>query len=163
MSAQLAAQRCDAEVRPLTWLAEDPRPLDWNGPADRPFAGMGADDLDRSIIHRFERVARLFPDHVAVSDGAASLTYGQLWCGVGGLAERIAAATQPGSLVAVLAAANVLSAVAMLACLAAGRPFVALDPTLPAEWREQVLADAKPALILRPDAVPDPAAPDWQP
>jgi len=38
--------------------------------------------------------------------------------------------------------------VAMLACLAAGRPFVALDPHYPANWLSQVLADARPALII---------------
>src|SRR6185503_6653678 len=37
---------------------------------------------------------------------------------------------------------------AMLACLAAGRPFVALDPHYPDNWFGQVLEDARPALII---------------
>ena len=37
---------------------------------------------------------------------------------------------------------------AMLACLAAGRPFVALDPQYPGNWLGQVLEDARPALII---------------
>ena len=37
---------------------------------------------------------------------------------------------------------------AMLACLAAGRPFVALDPHYPGCWLRQVLEDARPTLII---------------
>src|SRR5580658_8828210 len=41
----------------------------------------------------------------------------------------------------------------MLACLAAGRPFIALDPRYPPNWLRQVLEDARPALIIgREDA-----------
>src|SRR5439155_1574548 len=37
---------------------------------------------------------------------------------------------------------------AVLACLAAGRPFVALDPHYPSNSLSQVLEDARPALII---------------
>src|SRR5712691_6346742 len=37
---------------------------------------------------------------------------------------------------------------AILACLAAGRPFVALDSHYPSNWLGQVLEDARPALII---------------
>jgi acyl-coenzyme A synthetase/AMP-(fatty) acid ligase/thioesterase domain-containing protein/acyl carrier protein len=68
----------------------------------------------------------------------------------------------------------------MLACLAAGRPFVALDPHYPSNWLHQVLEDARPALLIsREDvlggvdigaarvihltAVPPAARKDWRP
>jgi acyl-coenzyme A synthetase/AMP-(fatty) acid ligase/thioesterase domain-containing protein/acyl carrier protein len=38
--------------------------------------------------------------------------------------------------------------IAILACLAAGRPFVVLDPHYPDNWLGQVLEEARPALIL---------------
>ena len=37
---------------------------------------------------------------------------------------------------------------AMLACLASGRPFVALDTHYPPDWLDHVLQDARPALII---------------
>ena len=46
--------------------------------------------------------------------------------------------------------------VGILACLAAGRPFVAIDPHYPGEWLRQVWEDARPALIIGPDHVPTP-------
>jgi acyl-coenzyme A synthetase/AMP-(fatty) acid ligase/thioesterase domain-containing protein/acyl carrier protein len=38
--------------------------------------------------------------------------------------------------------------VAMLACLASGRPFVALDTHYPPDWLDRVLQDARPTLII---------------
>ena len=132
----------------LEWLAIDPRALDWNGPVGRPFEPFGEEDLERPIIALFERAARRWPERVAVSDAEMSLTYGRLWDGVCGLAERIAAETQPGELVGIGLAACALFPLAMLACLAAGRPFVALDAAYPSDWIEQVLAEARPALVI---------------
>src|SRR5262249_47803630 len=41
---------------------------------------------------------------------------------------------------------------AMLACLAAGRPFVVLDTRYPADWLAQVVRDARPALVMTLDS-----------
>ena len=75
----------------LGWLADDPRPLDWNGPTDQPFTPFGADTLDQPIIDHFERVARQHRQRTAIRDTGASLTFGELWNGVAGLAETLAA------------------------------------------------------------------------
>ena len=48
------------------------------------------------------RVASRYPQRVAVTDGATSLTNRELWDGVSGLAETIAARTKPGELVGIL-------------------------------------------------------------
>jgi non-ribosomal peptide synthetase component F len=64
------------------------------------------------------------------------------------LAEIIAAETKPGDLVGVALPTCAMFPVAILACLAAGRPFVALDPHYPGKWLGQVLEDARPALII---------------
>ena len=50
-------------------------PIDHGGPVDRPFEPFPCSALERSIIDRFEAVARRFSTRVAVSDCARSLTY----------------------------------------------------------------------------------------
>jgi amino acid adenylation domain-containing protein len=135
-------------ARSRTWLADDPRPLDWNGPADRPYIPFHAAALDQPIVDHFERVARQHRERIAIREAGALLTYGQLWEGVSGLAETLAADTNPGDLIGILLPAGPMFPLAMLACLAAGRPFVALDTHYPKAWLEQVLKDARPALVI---------------
>src|SRR5688572_25732225 len=129
-------------------LDDDWRALDWNGPADRPFTRFRDEDLDRPIVDLFERVARRHPNRLAMTDADTSLSYAELWDGVSGLAETIAADTGPGDLIGIVLPTCSMCPLAMLACLAAGRPFVALDPHYPATWLGQVLEDARPALII---------------
>jgi amino acid adenylation domain-containing protein len=130
------------------WLADDRRPLDWNGPATRPFTRVRTQDLERPIIEQFERVARQEPSRVAVRAGDTALTFGELWDGVSGLAETLAADTKPGDLIAILLPACPMFPLAMLACLAAGRPFVALDAHHPPDWLAHLLREARPTAIV---------------
>ena len=113
--------------RTFAWLADDPRPLDWNGPADRLFTRFRDQDLQRPIIEHFERVARRQRGRIAVRDANTALTFGELWDAVSGLAETLGAETKPGDLIGILLPACPMFPLAMLACLASGRPFVALD------------------------------------
>ena len=137
----------------LTWLDDSQRPLDWNGPASRIFTEFRDEDLDRPIFALFERVARQYPNRVAATDSENSLSFAQMWAGVSGLAERIEAETKPGELVGIGLPAGAMFCPAMLACLAAGRPFVAIDPHYPDGWLRQVLEDARPALLIGPEDV----------
>ncbi|MEO8115955.1 MAG: AMP-binding protein, partial [Phenylobacterium sp.] len=160
---------------PGGWLADDARPLDWNGPTERAFDAFPDEDLDRSIIDQLEAVARRYPDRIAITDGETALTFGRLWDGLSGLAEIIATETRPGELVAVVLPTSALFPLALLACLAAGRPFVALDAHHPADWLGQGLADARPALVVVAEGVettarviplthaPKPASAGWRP
>ena len=70
----------------LRWLAEDGRPIDWNGPVHRPFTPFQDADLDIPVIERFERVARRNPYRVAVRGAGGPIAYAQLWDGFTGLA-----------------------------------------------------------------------------
>ncbi len=167
------------EARELAWLEDPGRPLDWNGPTSRIFSRFRDEDLDRSIIDHLQRMVRRDPDCVAVTDSETSLTYAQLWDGLSGLAQTIAAQTRPGDLVGILLPACPLFTLAMLACLAAGRPFVPLDTNYPDEWVGLVLEDARPALVigregvlgvvhnqprmLHLDRLPDAAVQGWRP
>ncbi len=160
------------------WLNDDPRPLDWNGPVDRGFTRFGAEALDRPVIETFESVALRHRERIAIRDGRATLTFGEIWDGVSGLAETLAGQTQPGDLIGVLLPAGVWLPLTMLASLAAGRPFVVLDPHYPREWLDRVLEDAQPALLVTHESCsqgvqakrviqledwPVPARAGWQP
>jgi acyl-CoA synthetase (AMP-forming)/AMP-acid ligase II len=99
-------------------------------------------------VELLEVAVRRFPERIALSGPEASITYAELWRAVTGLAEQIAGATAPGDLVGVLAPVSPAFPTAMLACFAAGRPFVPLDPDYPQEWIAQVLDDSRPALLV---------------
>ncbi len=137
-----------SDARSRGWLADDPRPLDWNGPTDRSFTPFRADALEQPIIDHFERVAQQHRERVAIRDAGATLTFAELWNGVSGLAETLAARTQPGDLIGILLPTGPMFPLAMLACLASGRPFVALDTHYPRAWLEHVLENAQPALVI---------------
>src|SRR5258708_838058 len=134
--------------RTFAWLEDDRRPLDWNGPADRLFTRFRDQDLQRPIIERFERVARRQRDRIAIRDADTALTFGELWDGVSGLAETLTAESGPGDLIGILLPACPMFPLAMLACLASGRPFVVLDTHCPPDWLDHVLRDARPTLII---------------
>jgi acyl-coenzyme A synthetase/AMP-(fatty) acid ligase/thioesterase domain-containing protein/acyl carrier protein len=135
-------------ARMPTWLDDDRRPLDWNGPVDRLFARFPDPALDISIIDHFEHAARLHRDRIAIWNTETALTFGELWEGLSGLAETLAADSKTGDLIGILLPASPMFALAMLACLAAGRPFVALDTEHPKDWLDHALEDARPILII---------------
>jgi non-ribosomal peptide synthetase component F/thioesterase domain-containing protein/acyl carrier protein len=137
-----------SKSKSLEWLEDGKHALDWNGPKSRVFTEFRDHDLDRPIIDHFERVARRHPNRIAVTDTAMSLSFAELWNGLAGLAETIAAETRPGDLVGIVLPACSMFPLAILACLAAGRPFVVLDPHYPADWLRRVLDDARPTLIV---------------
>jgi len=162
----------------LVWNDQSGFPLDWNGPIDRPFAAFPDEAKGRPIIELLEAVVLRNRERIALADSEASITYAETWSALAGWAERVAEATAPGDLVGILAPVSTAFPIAMLACLAAGRPFVALDPDNPPEWIAQVLDDSRPSLLLAADPgaagpkaprtldlsdSPRQASPGWQP
>jgi len=135
----------------IAWLKNDPRPLDWNGPATRPFTRFRDENLQRPIIELFERVARRERSRIALREANTALTFGELWNAVSGLAETLSASTAPGHLIAIVLPACPMFPIATLACLAAGRPFVVLDTNHPPDWLGDVLREARPTLIITLD------------
>jgi amino acid adenylation domain-containing protein len=127
-------------------------------------------------------VAGRHRNRIAIRETNTALTFGELWDAVSGLAETLTADTQPRDLIAILLPACPLFPVALLACLAAGRPFVALDTHYPPDWLDRVLREARPTLIItleddlervsaplgtvrfiRLTNLPRPARKDWRP
>ena len=130
------------------WLKPSDRALDWHGPVARAFVPFPHADLERPIAALFEAVAREHANRIALDDGHVRLTYQQTLNAVCHMAARVAAETKPGELVGILLAPSVDFPIAMLACLAAGRPFVPLDLHYPARWIADVTEDARMAAII---------------
>jgi acyl-coenzyme A synthetase/AMP-(fatty) acid ligase/thioesterase domain-containing protein/acyl carrier protein len=147
----------------MEWLNDGRHPLDWNGPTNRPFHEFCDEDLNQPIINHFERVVRRYPNRIAVTDSETALSFAELWDGLSGLSETIAAQTKPGDLVGIVLPPCAMFPVAMLACLAAGRPFVALDPHYPSDWLRQAMERARPALVIDRVHLRQPAGKGWQP
>ena len=100
----------------------------WDGPTD-PLA-------------RFERWVARTPDAAAVSDAAGTLTYADLDRRVALLSDRIRAHVPAGGAVGVYAPRTAELAIALLAALRAGTPYVPMDPGFPAERVRYAFADA---------------------
>jgi amino acid adenylation domain-containing protein len=121
---------------------------DFGGPVDRPYERFPETALEGSIIDRFDAIARRFSTRLAVSDSFLRLTYGDL----AALTERIAAAILAAALdrpgpIAILLPRNVLFPAAMLGTLSAGRGFVPLDASHPAE-RSRLIATRSGAVAI---------------
>ncbi len=147
----------------LRWLEDGAYPLDWNGPSTRVFREFRSDGLALPILVHLERLVGLYPNRIAVTDSETSVTYAELWDRLSGLAAGISSETKPGDLIAILLPTCSAFPVAMLACLAAGRTFVALDPQCPESWLNQVIEDARPALIIKETRLHQSAPQGWRP
>ncbi|GAA3570944.1 hypothetical protein GCM10022222_63780 [Amycolatopsis ultiminotia] len=112
---------------------------EWSG-LPRPLPGRTLSDLLR------DQVART-PDVVAVAD--TGLTYRELDLAARRLAGTLlAAGAEPDAVVAVLAPRSAELVVALAGTVHAGLAYLPLDPDLPAERIELMLADAEPAVVL---------------
>ncbi|HEY0107322.1 MAG TPA: non-ribosomal peptide synthetase, partial [Rhizomicrobium sp.] len=92
--------------------------------------------------------ARAHAARIAVDDGAAALSYGDVLAAAAALAHRLVRDTAPDAPVGILLPSSVDFPVAMLACLAAGRMFVPLDLHYPKAWLAGVIADCGLAAVI---------------
>jgi amino acid adenylation domain-containing protein len=132
MSADIVAERGMTRLASISSL-DPPRPVDFNGPVDRPYVPLPDSALDRPLFETFAAVAARAPDAIALEDGEAELRYGDLLEQASRLGSAIARVVAPGEPVGIALPNGVRYPVAMLAALAAGRPYVPLDLTFPAE------------------------------
>jgi non-ribosomal peptide synthetase component F len=101
-----------------------------------------------SVIDRFDAIARLQPERVAVRDEARTLTYAQLTQEYRRIAAAIAAIAADSGPVAVLLAHEARYAAAILGVLASGRACVPLDADHPAERNARIAAHSGAAIVL---------------
>ncbi|MGW5687508.1 amino acid adenylation domain-containing protein [Nonomuraea sp. NPDC003754] len=125
----------DRPVSQVGSLPEHERRLlaSWSGPGERI---APTTSLPRLVAEQ----VRARPDAVALTDGATSLTYAELWERSGALAGRLGAG--PGDLVGLACRRSADLVVGMLAILRTGAAYVPLDPAYPASRLAFMLEDA---------------------
>lgn len=97
----------------------------------------------------FERVARRFPEAVAVTDGERQLTYQELDWRAEQLAQTLhAAGVGRDRLVGLCVERSCDLVVGMLGILKAGGGYVPVDPDYPAERRDYVLSSCDSGLVV---------------
>lgn len=107
------------------------QPLDLNGPIDRPFRPFPEAWLERPAFAIFAEAAAARPDDRAIVDDERYLTYREVHDQALRLAGRIAALVEPGRPIGIALPNGATYPVAMLAALAAGRPYLPLDTSFP--------------------------------
>jgi amino acid adenylation domain-containing protein len=101
-----------------------------------------------TVIERFDAIAQLYPERIAVRDEARTLTYRELAGEYRRIAAAIAAIAAGSGPVAVLLAHEARYPAAILGVLAAGRVCVPLDADHPAERNARIAAHSGATIIL---------------
>ena len=154
LAARLATLLAGAAARPETPLAE----LPILGSAERERLVHGWNDTRRDLgplrtLHSlFAAQAARTPESIALVSEAGEPA-GQTYAGLDAASDALAAALAAhgigrGEIVALCLERSPQMVVALLAVLKAGAAFLPIEPSLPAERRSWMLADARPALTL---------------
>jgi amino acid adenylation domain-containing protein len=135
------------------------RTVSTHGAPDPTEADPGQSVLDRPVFAAFAAVARRQPEAPAIQAGARSIRYGELLDRATSLAERVHAVAAPSVAVATLLPDPVDAACGILACLAAGRPCISLNPDHPPARLADILGDAGAGGVIVPLGSNLPAVP----
>ncbi|HEY2989841.1 MAG TPA: non-ribosomal peptide synthetase [Candidatus Binatia bacterium] len=113
------------------------------------FVEFGKEDVERSIPERFEKMARLYPNRLAVKTRTQTLTYEALNRAANRLAhailERCGGGNDP---VALLLEHDAPMIAAIFAALKAGKIYVPLDASYPRASIEHIFKDSTAATIV---------------
>jgi amino acid adenylation domain-containing protein len=122
--------------------AERQQVLEWSAAEPAPAAAPLAHEI-------FAAQAARTPERLAAVFGDASLSYGALHARAGRLARRLRAlGAGPERAVAILVERSLDLPVAVLAALAAGAPYVPLDPDYPRQRLALMVEDARAAVLV---------------
>ncbi|WP_405750959.1 non-ribosomal peptide synthase/polyketide synthase [Streptomyces sp. NBC_01411] len=112
-------------------------------------ADQGGELPENSLPMLFERQVRADPDATALTDGEATLTYGQVNARANRLAHvLIERGVRPEDLVALALPRSAELVVSVLAVLKAGAAYVPVDPEYPAARIAYLLQDTQPSLLV---------------
>ena len=128
-------------------------PLDHGGPTNA-FEPFPENAQNASIGDLLAEIARLYPDRLAIRDGATSLCFAEMAELVNRIAAAAAAACPPPGVVAVLLPHGYRFVAATLGVVAAGLACVPLDAEHPADRNRRIAAHAGAAAVVSagPDA-----------
>jgi len=113
------------------------------------FVEFKKEEVEQSIPDRFEKIVSQYPNQIAINFGTQVVTYSELNAMANCVAHTIIA--QRGSdpePVGLLLEKGVEQIAAMLGILKAGKFFVLLDPSFPAERISSVIEDSQAALLV---------------
>ena len=140
----------------IHWISTPGIAPDHRGPVDRAFVTFVDPAVAPSILELLESVSARAPDDVVVEDERGPLTYAGLWRSARRVASDIRATGTSGH-VAILMSSSAEYAVAIFACLAAGRSCVLLDENYPTARNAETAAQTGAKLVLTSSA----GAPSW--
>ena len=114
-----------------------------------PFVSFTREETEQSIPARFDKMARLAPDHIAVKTPAHTWTYGELSRRSQLIAQKLLQGCRSGpTRVALLLDHDAPMIAALLGVLQAGKVYVPLDPTHPQDRLTGIIADAQAEVIV---------------
>jgi amino acid adenylation domain-containing protein len=113
------------------------------------FVEFPREDIESSIAARFEKIAAMYPNRIAVKSTDDALTYDELNRLANRIAHTILRRGPGGSAsIALLFNQNSLMIAASLAALKIGRVFVPVDCAMPRDKLRQILSHVEQELIL---------------
>ncbi|HEY7220753.1 MAG TPA: non-ribosomal peptide synthetase [Candidatus Binatia bacterium] len=113
------------------------------------FVEFTRDEIEQSIPQRFEKIARQFPDRIAVESTGHRLTYRDLNRGANKIAHAVLSALgHENHSIAVLMDHDAPVVSAIMGALKAGKFYVPLDPSLPLARSKFILDDAQAEVII---------------
>jgi amino acid adenylation domain-containing protein len=117
---------------------------------DNKYNSILADDV--FIHHLFEQQAQQHPQVTAVSFGDRKITYAELNAKADELAKAIVAASAASLVIGVSSTRSIETIISLFAILKAGKAYLPLDPTFPAERLQDIVADCGMDTILAPQS-----------
>ena len=113
------------------------------------FVSFGLEQLEQTLVERFEKIVRRYPHHVAVQLGEVAVTYAGLNAMSNRVARAIVAArTSDPEPIGLFFATSVAQIAAVLGVLKAGKFFVLLDPSFPKDRIAVILEDSQAQFLL---------------
>jgi amino acid adenylation domain-containing protein len=106
-------------------------------------------EVDQSIPQRFEKIVRMYPNHIALKTAKESVRYSELNAMANRLAHAVLALRgNNAEPVALLCETGVELMAAMVGVLKAGKFFVILDPSFPKSRIVNLLEDSRAKLLV---------------
>jgi amino acid adenylation domain-containing protein len=113
------------------------------------FIEFKKEEIEQSVPERFERIVRMYPNHIAVKTAKETVTYSELNAMANRLAHALLAERgNDAEPIALLFEKGIELLAAMLGVLKAGKFFVLLDPSYPPTRIRAVLEDCQAQLVI---------------
>jgi amino acid adenylation domain-containing protein len=113
------------------------------------FVEFPIEEVETAIPARFEKIARMYPDRLAVKMGERSLTYGELNQYANRIAHAILEKRGPRrEPIALVFEQSIDLVAAILGVLKAGTFYVALDSSAPIDRLRNILTDSRASMLI---------------